>query len=421
MKLKVTRGGVEIQDTGVLASGEKVNIELIPVIPGTDQEIKDDTLPKGISWSIEYVVDGNTEKTEPGNKLTGVVLKSGDNMIRGTMQIPGFAPSVYEIYFDIEEIVYNFGIKVDQPDPLSYYRRDGKTSSEHGAVTFWITNDDVPLTKDELKALDLKLTVDSKTCDNSNVEGFLNLFGKLPADCSLTLNDDGSFTMIPISPITSSFVSFLIKAGDYTVNVSLNRDKSITATGKFTLLPSYKDWFDMLPLVFTVYLFFLLGHSLFFKKKFRGQEILYRRYELVNEDGEGREMKGHDSCKLHFALLFAPYNLLSWRKSCIYKFHDVILRAGSHGTVAVTGKSITGNKSIGSYCVSSYDPEESLGTVIDSLMDVEVIIDPEKKKTKRTAPDLYINGQQRVYFSARARGNDSNAQISKVWCLFQRQ
>ena len=411
MKLKVTRGGVEVQDTGVLASGEKVNIELIPVIPGTDQEIKDSSLPKGIIWSIEYVVDGNAEKTEPGNKLTGVILKSGDNMIRGTMQIPGFAPSVYEIYFDIEEIVYNFGIKVDQPDPLAYYRSNGETTSEHGSLTFWITNDGVPLTKEELKALDLKLKVDSLTCDDSGVEGFLNRFGKVPADCSLKLNDDGSFTMTP-NPIVP-FTSFLTKAGDYTLTVTVNRDSTVTATGRFTLLPRAEDWIELIKLVVSIIVLWHLIYTLFIKYKFHGQEVRFRRYQLRDDNGGGIPLSGpsnNDSCTLSFMRLFTPYNFLAfWERGCIYKYRDLTLVAGPGGTVSVSGKSIA--KTVSHYGLSSEDPETRLKRINKSLDATEMVIDEEKGKTVRTAMDTPLSAETPVYF--RTRPDDD-----RIWSLY---
>ncbi len=401
MKLKVTRGGVEIQDTGVLASGEKVNIELIPVIPGTDQEIKGSSLPKGITWSIEYVVDGNTEKSEPGNKLTGVVLKSGDNMIRGTMQIPGFAPSVYEIYFDIEEIVYNFGIKVDQPDPLAYFRSNGETTSEHGTLTFWITNDGVPLTKEELKSLDLKLKVDSLTCDDSNVEGFLNRFGKVPAGCTLKLNDDGSFTLTP-NPIIP-FTSFLTQAGDYRVTVMLSRDNTVTASGEFTLFPRIEDWIELGSLLVSLFVLWHLIFVLFIKYKFAGQDVCYRVYQL-RADGGGISLEG-ETDYIHLKPMTLR-NFFSFRRACIQEFYGLTLQAGPRGRVIVTGKSIASQ--VRFYGPSTSDPNRRLKAIASSL---DPTVTDESDPDTRTASNQVLDSETPVYFR-------SEVGDPRIWCLY---
>ena len=395
MKLKVTRGGVEIQDTGVLASGEKVNIELIPVIPGTDQEIKDSSLPKGIIWSIEYVVDGNAEKTEPGNKLTGVILKSGNNMIRGTMQIPGFAPSVYEIYFDIEEIVYNFGIKVDQPDPLTYYRKNSsELGVEGGSLTFHITNDGVPLTKAELDSLDLKLEVSKLACDNSAVKGFLNRFGKVPVKCSLKLNDDGSYTLVPKPQIP--FTSFLTRAGDYTVTVTVNRDRTVTATGKFTLLPRLTDWIDIGLALGSLLLLFYLIYILFIKYKFAGQTVLHDRYIL--EGGKRGKLLSCTTIELKFTTgLLNPF-----QRGSIYRYDDLVFRAVKDKGVLVTRESIAESAS---HCAeSNTDPKENLRTIYSSMKPTKRIL-PKKNRFGRDQisiqiPNHRIDISRRLYLRA---------------------
>lgn len=411
VKMVVSRNGVTVTDTSKLANGDDVTIELIPVVPGTDKEISKNDLPKGISWNIEYSVGGNLVDSNFSNRLSGVKLLEGDNMIRGTMQLPGFAPSVFDIYFAIPPIVYDFGIDVNQPDPLTYYRAGSGRSQEGGSLTFHITNAGTPLTKEEQKELDLKLELTSTVCDDSRVTGFLNRLGKINAGCTLKRNDDGSYTLTP-NPIVP-FTSFLTKAGDYTVTVTLNRDNTVTATGKFTLEAKADDWFELLGLVISIAILWHLIFTLFIKYKFHGQEVRYRRYQLRDDNGGGIPLSGlsnNDSCTLKFARVFTPYNFFAfWERGCVYKFHDLTLVAGPGGTVFVSGKSIA--KSVSHYGLSSDDPETRLKRINKSLDATEMVVDEEKGKTVRTAMDTPLSAETPIYF--KTRPNDE-----RIWSLY---
>lgn len=411
VKMVVTRNGVEITDTSKLANGDEVTIELIPVVPGTDQEIDKKGLPKGISWNIQYAVGGNEVDSNTSNRLSGVTLLEGDNMIRGTMQLPGFAPSVFDIYFNVPPIVYDFGIDVNQPDPLTYYRSSSGRSKEGGSLTFRITNEGTPLTKEEQKELDLKLEVTSTVCDDSRVTGFFNRLGKVNAGCTLKRNDDGSYTLA-INPIIP-FTSFLTKAGDYTVTVTLNRDSTVTATGKFTLEAGTGDWFDLLGLVISIVVSCHLIFIFFFKYKFHGQEVRFRRYELRDDTAGGIPLSGlsnNDSCTLSFMRLFTPYNFFAfWEKGCVYKFRDMTLVAGPGGTVYVSGKSIASR--VSHYGSSSENPETRLKRINKTLDATEMVIDEEKNKTKRIAVDMPLSAETPIYF--RTNPNDE-----RIWCLY---
>lgn len=381
LKMKVTRGGVEIQDPNTLGSGEKVNIELIPVIPGTDKEIDSGSLPNGISWSIEYVVDQSTVESKDGNKLTGVVLKEGSNMIRGIMQLPGFAPSVYEIYFKLDPIIYNFGIQVNQPDPLTYYRRNsGDLGVEGGSLTFRVTNDGIPLSKEELKSLDLKLEVADLVCDDSAVAGFLHRFGKVPVGCSLKLNDDGSYTLTP-NPIVP-FTSFLTKAGNYTVTVTLNRDNTVTETGKFTLVAQLSDWVDMALLGGSLLLIAYLIYILFIKYKFAGQTVFHEQYAL-GPGGIGKYLSGTT-----IELKFVTGLLNPFQRGSDYKYDDLVFQAVAGQGVLLTRDSIAASAS---HCTESReDPLTSLGDIYDRM-----------KPTKRVTPPRGRFGREQVIVQVR--------------------
>lgn len=399
MKMVLEKDGIEITDTSTLAKDDKVNIELIPVIPGTDQRISDSSLPEGISWKVEYIIDGQIIDVKDGRKLTGISLSPGSNTLRGTMQLPGFAPSVSDTYFSISDFVLIPGIDVDQPKPLSYFRRSSDNENP-GQITFRITHDGTPLSKQQLKDLDVKLKVDSVVCDNSAVQGFLNRFGMIPADCDLTQNKDGSFTLTP-KPILP-FTAFLTKAGDYTVTVCINSDPTVTAVGTFTMVAQTKDWIELGGLLAGLLVILYLIYILFIKYKFTGQTVCYQAYKL-RYDGSGIELVNDAAV----TTLSPMKNILSLKRASETKFYGLTLQAGPGGTVIVTSKSIA--KLVSHYGASSMDPKTSLDSIIASMRATSRT--HGGKKTERAASDQVLSAKRPVYF----RSNETD---KTIWCLF---
>lgn len=398
LKAVITREGIEITDTSELVTGDKVSIEIIPVIPGTDEPIDVSKLPGTINWKIEYEVDDSVVASNNSNQLDDVEILMGRNMIRGTMQIPGFAPSVYEIFFEQSEIVYNLGLEVDQPDPLSYYRRyirDG--SIEGGAVTFWLTNDGQRLTQAEVDQSGAKLEVVNIECDNSNVTGFLHTFGKVLAGAKLVENGDGSYSLKPTGKM--AFTAFLTMAGDYTVDVALVDDPSIQATGKFTMVPLLIDWLDLLILILIVCLLIYLIYIIFIKYKFKGQTVRYEAYRIQG-DGTGVEMRG-SARSLDLKPLSGHFLLPT--RACYVNFQGLRLEAGPDGMVTITGKSIA--KRVCLYGASGSDPTESMDTIIATMRSTV------KKDGKREASDQTLSSRRPLYF----RSTETD---KLVWCLY---
>ena len=399
MKMILEKDGIKLNDVSSLKSGDKVNVELIPVIPGTDQPISASSLPKDISWQVEYIVDSNVEDTRDGQRLSGITLLPGDNIIRGTMQLPGFAPSVSDLYFPVSEFVYDLGIQADQPDDLSYYRStSGNGSNNGGHITFHITNEGIPLTKDQQKDLDVKLKVDSIHCDNSAVEGFLNRFGKIPANCNLKQNDDGSYSLIPKPAVP--FTAFLTMAGVYTVTVNIDTEPGITATGTFTLIPRLEDWKELGGLVATLLLLLYLIYIIFIKYKFTGQTVCYQAYKL-RYDGSGMELVNDAAV----TTLSPLKNILSLKRASETKFYGLTLQAGPDGTVIVTGKSIA--KLVSNYKASGMDPKISLDAIAGSMQATQRT---RGDKTERVASDQVLSAKRPVYF--RTEATDTT-----IWCL----
>lgn len=363
---EVTKDGVVVSDTGQLADGDKVDIRIVPIIPGTTTPLTSADLPSGISWQIEYEVDGSVEDSGAGTELTGVTLQIGQGVIRGTMQIPGYAPLIQEIQVNItqEAVELHLGLDADVPDPLTYQRAGlGGLSEEGAAAAFRITNDGVPLTKQELKDFGLSLSITGAACDNSGVTGFLNRIGFLPAVCSLRLEDDGSYLLIPKAPMV--FTAFLIRAGVYTVDVAVSSDPSLTASASFTVVPQVSDWLWLLVLLLILLAIITLIYVLFIKYKFTGQTVCCEYYQLLS-NGEGIPRHDQDeSMVLKRTKGLFPLH----RRASQVNFLGLTLVAGPDGLVYITGKSIAACAC--QYGTSSSDPEEYLDSIISQLMDVK--------------------------------------------------
>lgn len=402
MDMLITKDGVLLDDTDSIYAGDKVDIELIPVIPGTNQQISDSDLPKGITWKIEQILAGDdVEDSADGRKLMGVTLSKGDNLIRGTLQLPGFAPSFSDMIIHAEEFVLELGIQVDQPDPLSYFRTTGKDKGNTGEITFQITNQGEPMPKELLEAFNIRLIVDSVDCDNSKVEGFLNRFGKIPASCDLKPNEDGSYTLKP-KPILP-FTAFLTMAGDYTVTVKISADPDpgVTEVGTFTMVPQLRDWIELGGLVISILLLLYIIYILFIKYKFPNQTVRYQAYKL-RYDGGGIELTNEAA-----VLSLSPMkNILSLKRASETTFRGLTLQAGPDGMIIVTGKSIA--KKVSHYKASSTNPKLALRSIADSMQSTTRT---RAGKTERTASDQALSRQRPVYF--RSHETDKN-----IWCLY---
>ena len=396
LKMLLTRGGVEITDTSVLREDDQIAVEIIPVVPGTDDPIDTSSLPKGIDWTLEYKVDDQHIDSAKGSKLPRITIRQGDNLIRGTMQIPGFAPSVYDIYFRVEPFVLNLGIQADQPDPLAYYRKSaGDGSIDGGSMTFRITNDGVVLSREELKDLGVKLEVIDVVCDNSAVEGFLNRFGKIPAKCSLHLEDDGSYVLTPVPVVP--FTAFLMMAGDYTVTVAIEGDPAITATGTFTMVPQISDWIDLSILLAILLLLGYLIYIFFIKYKFTGQVVCYEVFRPNSTGGSIELIRDADS------IVLKPFtwNLLLPKRACEAKFYGLTLQAGPDGIVIVTGKSIA--KAVSYYGTSSARPTTSMRAIQAVLQSTE--LPGSNGRIETTAPDQSLSAELPIYFRSEGDRN----------------
>lgn len=402
LKLVMESSGVEVTDPSALAADSKVRIELIPVVPGTDEEIDPKTLPKNIGWSIEYYIEDQLVDEGSGSSLSNVSVQPGRNTVIGTMQIPGFAPSVYKIEFDVAEIVYDFGIQVNQPEPLTYYRKTAADGSAEGSsLSFHITNEGVPLTKEEQEEIGVKLELAEVTCDNSAVEGYFNRFGKLHAGCDLVRNDDGSYSVAPRAVIP--FTAFLMMAGEYTVTVCLKNDETVTAQGHFTMEPLPEDWEELGKLVLAILVLLYLIYILFIKYKFKGQTVYYEVYRQLG-GGRGAESPGEAFCKTLSPLTL---DLLLPRRACEVRFYGLILRAGPDGSVEITGKSIA--RQVSRYGSSSANPVSGLGGIAASMR--STVRKNGKNREERSASDLIVTGRP-AYFKT----SDTDTVIWRIRC-----
>lgn len=383
VKMILRSGGKEIQDPATLQVGENISVELIPVIPGTDTAIDPADLPAGLQWRIEYSVDGDVKDSANGTTLPDTPIWGGDNKIRCSMQIPGFSQLVFDKDFFIPEVIY--GMTVSQPDNVSYPRTDPHKSVTPGnSIVFTVTNDGVPMTKAELEEHKVALRVDSIQVDGSGITNKL-LKGWVKAGIRFRMNDDGTFTLIP-----STFIAFAVLSGKYTVTVSINNARAITAVGEFELVPSWADfgslWWILAALALLIYLILVI-----MKKKFKGQIVRISRYKY---------QRGKGYLEGSYSLELTPMSgLLTWRgpwEPC--RTSDVsglVFVAGDDGAVTVSGKSIENTKMFMNYGKSENSPTEDLDWVDSDLIEIEK--ENSEGKKVREAADVDLNPQVPLY------------------------
>ena len=391
MKLLVERSGEQIDDPSMLRIDDKVSVQLIPINPGTQEQIDERDLPSGISWSIEYSVDDNLIDSAQKDKLKGIHLREGFNTFKGTMQIPGFAPSVFDYSFELRPIVYHFGIEVEQPDPLTYYRKNaGSGSADGSSLIFRITNDGVPLTAQEQDQIGVGLEITDVSCDNSEVKGFFNRFGNIPANCKLQRNDDGSYTITPLA--RAPFTAFLMKAGVYTVTVGVDKDAAVTAQGSFDMVALPADWIDLIGLIITILLICCLIYCLCFKYKFNNQTIHYEVFQL-NSLGGGTLLSG--STGTEKLSRFCPNLFWPFKRATEAQICGLTFRAGPGGSVTITGKSIA--RKVVRYCPSISNPTTSLQSIVTAMRPTKKT---DNKKETILVTDQSLTPKRPIYFQS---------------------
>lgn len=394
INVSISSNGIEIEDLSKIIIGDSVEVAVTPVVPGTKTALSSGDLPEGLSWKIEYIVNQKEQASTDSTKLAVSEIKEGENIIRASMLIPGYAPIVFEEDFDLEKIVYNFSIETVQPDPLKYYRKNLNKGSEQGQnLGFYVANDGVRLTKNQLSALGVTLDLNGVSCDNSMISGFLKRMGTLQPECVLELADDGKFEIVPKKKL--AFTSFLLRAGKYTVDVSLSSDNSINAQGFFEIVAKNSDILDLLWLILSI-LAILYVLRIITKPKFHGEAINYELYK-INSEGHGVPQRLFD-CKT----LNITKGLFRLSKSKM-KFYGYEIVAGPGKTIFVSERSIA--KNCYSYGTSAANPANRLASIARGLFKTE---QPDGSKT---AQDISLGEGQKLYL----RASKGDPYITCIW------
>ena len=383
-----TKDGTDITDTDALIGGDKVDVAVFPVIPGTEDVIPDRDLPAGLAWHIEYEVNGTIIDQSNDRELKRISLLPGQNVIRITMTIPGFAPLVREIRYEIHDIHY--GILTEQPDKdVNYLRTSLKVRRTDGdRVVFRITNNDIPLTKEQLKFLGTTLKVGSISCDSSGISGWADTFGKWLAACKLVQNDDGSYSLEPRLPMP--FAAFLVQAGAYTVEVFVSADESVTSVGKFSIVPTSEDAGTIISFaLFILGLLYLL--YLILKKHFNGQNLMYRCYFYSGETGVSDTGNSLQTLTVLTGILSFGFACRTFSK----KLRKIKVTACDNETVIISGASV--GKCFDRFHIATGDDELTTAgcrAIINCMDPVKtsegVLMIPEQIELKRNGAKLYL-------------------------------
>ena len=391
MKAVLSQNGQTVSDTADLIQGDKVTVSLLPVVPGTDQEIPLSDLPAGIEWSIACEMNGKQVASNNSRSLDGIELEMGETLIRGSMQIPGFTPLVYELSLDVSESFTNLGIEVEQPDSLSYKRTDiaGFLTQEH--VKFYITSNGERLTPEQLKRSGLSLQLADLSLDGGDPK---------PVVCALKQEDDGGFVLRPRAKVP--FGACFIREGGYRATVSLVQDDSITAEGSFAAVSSgISDYIQPLILLVIAYFLFLLIWNHLIKHTFRRTIVASDTYLIIPDEG-GKHYSGPSIRRLGW--LTGNFLLIPLRASKV-KFQGLELVAGEDGIVIITGKSISSR--CAAYGQSDRNPLNYADNIAGKLIPTT---DPKGKK--RVAPDRNLSNTP-IYFQ-------DNLQSRYIWNIYRR-
>ncbi len=384
VKMVITSGDRDVNDPADLIVGRTMTVQLVPVIPGTDTPIDPAALPAGSAWRIDYQVNGSVKGSADSTTLPENTILEGDNAIRGTLKIPGFSDLVFEKRFTLRPII--FGLTANQPDGLTYPRKDPQKSvTPDQRIVFTVTDDGVPISKEKLQLLGVTLETLSVDVDSSGVKPWF-LRGFLEAGARYEMNDDGTFTLIPRSPF---WMAFLVLAGDYTVTAALSHDDTVTAVGTFTLVPTLADFVGLFWWVggFLLLLYILM---LLFKKKFSGQTVQFSQYS--------QRHNGTGECETEYSFELTPLakgSLLafSW-KPCSITCQGVKFVAGDNGAVIASGRSIARNRLFVAYGTSSQNPETRLRGILRGLTDIDVDMG---EKSERSADDIPLDTVEALY------------------------
>jgi len=373
MKARFSSGGQEIDDYDDLLQGDRVSVSLVPVVPGTDQEIPLSDLPAGIQWSVECEAKGKPIASASDRSLSDVELQLGEMLFRGSMQIPGFAPLIFEQKLDIQESFRNLGIEVEQPAELTYKRTDiaGFTTQEH--VKYYITSDGERLTPDQLKRSGLSMQIaDFRFNDDKKPD-------PKPVRCSLKQEADGGYILQPRAYVP--FGAGFIRAGEYTAEVSIVQNDDIKAEGSFTAVKTPGDWPQMIWLLVILYLLFLLIWNLFVKCKFRRQTIASDQYQILSSGG-GKHLSGPTTRTLGW--LTGNFLLLPLRASKI-RFQGLEIIAGEDGSIIISGRSIASR--CAAYGPSTSDPIRHARSIARGLVSTRTPKGDKKAVSDRSLSD----------------------------------
>ena len=374
-------------DSARIAPGDKVDIEVVPVIPGTEEEIPVGDLPEGTAFAIEYEVDGNIVASSDTNKVTDVEVMEGSSLFRGSMTIPGYAPIIRET---AAFTAVRYGLIAEIPEDPVIYRRTsfGKTDVNGNSIVFRITRNDQVMTKKDMENDDISLQVTDLSVDNSNVTGFLNSFGNTPADCRIRVEEDGTIYLMPARPTVLALAPFLIDCGDYHVTVAVNQDETLTGEADFTIQGGWGEWKYPFILLILLLLILYLLYIFFVKYKFHGQKVHVDYYKMLT-DGSGIKEKNKGGT---YTLDFFSPDLFLPRRACHRNIMGLDVVADGM-VVRVTGKSIqSGYAKYGQAAVSEKMALKRLSTVVSRLTPTR----DEKGKAKDTA-DQYLTGKP-IYF-----------------------
>lgn len=330
LNVVIDKDGKEISDTTKIKVNDTLNVKVIPVNPETNQEIIVADLPEGTAWGIEYLINDVSEMYSDKGELRGITVKEGENKIVATFRIPGFSPNEIQQTFTVRDL--HLSITTEPDTPLTF-NRSGKDNGGKN-IRFTIFDGDKSMSADEQDENDVLLKIGKITLDNDGIKWWLKGFKNIK--CTLKRESDGTYVLTP----EASFIgAWAIKSGDYTVEVYIEGNESICATGKISVIPRISD---LLSFIYSLGILLLMAYiiKICCKYKFRGQTVIIESFIIYPNGSVVRDNGTASSEKMPLRGSRAGHLLDPFKKECYCKWEGLILRATRNGKIKLDGESL---------------------------------------------------------------------------------
>lgn len=292
LDLVVTEDGEEIVPEN-LREGDNLAIELSAVNPITGNTIPIENLPKDVTWAISYSneeeeIDAVHFDTNDELKWEIEDVEAGNITIKGTMYIPDYAPTnTYSSVYINESRAITITPVSAAGDAVYERMKLGKDGCET-PLTFQLLDHGNPMSpadiEDEgIEKKDFSIRVETKKIDDGLLDNFL-YGGWKKSGTNMEINEDGTVTVYPST--IANFAPFLLKSGDYEVDLSIDSRENCTGSGTYRIYGNLLDWIYVILILIVIILICYIIWVLT-KTRFKNQKVIRSVWESSGTKGGG--------------------------------------------------------------------------------------------------------------------------------------